>query len=112
MERRARKRACSRSDDARSKPRIQEPHTILLFNDYDIDGSAEGGWVDRVPGLRNGTSETTDILHLLSGAAADLSATSTRRTRGFEPLVAFGFPEYLSDCCQWSGVERRAGRGL
>lgn len=37
--------------------------TIFLFNNDHIDGSAQRRWIDRVPCLRYGTADTSDVLH-------------------------------------------------
>jgi len=37
--------------------------TIFLLYDNDINSPAEGGWVDRIPCLGDGTADTPDVLH-------------------------------------------------
>jgi hypothetical protein len=43
--------------------------TIFLFNHNDIDGSAEGSGIDRVPCLGHGAGDGSHVLHPLGGIA-------------------------------------------
>lgn len=46
----------------RNKKTQPEP-TIFLFDHNHINRSAQGSWIDRIPCLRDGTTDTPHVLH-------------------------------------------------
>lgn len=53
--------------------------TIFLFNHDNINGPAQGGWIDRIPGLGDGATDTAHVLHPATFDGEDPSIISTIR---------------------------------